>query len=100
MANRATHLLAGAVMAAGALVGGLSLIGNLAQWQSISPAYRAVIAAMVAGVVALLVGVLLPPFRGRWRRAALLAGGAGGLLIGVTVLGGVLSGIIPCSGPT
>lgn len=86
------------------LLGALLLVpgtrGNFARWQHLSGSYRAVNVVVVAGIAALVLGAALLLFRKNWKRRALLTGGAGTVLIGGTLMWGVLSGVIPCSGPS
>lgn len=73
---------------------------NFERWQYLSPSYRAVNIILLAGLAGLLAGAVLLLSKKTWRRPALLAGGAGASLIGATLMWGVLSGVIPCSGPS
>jgi hypothetical protein len=71
---------------------------SLERWQTLSNSFRAVNILFVAGIAGLVLGAALLLSGEGWRRG-LLTGGAAAALIGVTVMWGVLSGVIPCSRP-
>jgi lysylphosphatidylglycerol synthetase-like protein (DUF2156 family) len=87
-------LLLGAVL----LVSGT--YSNFKHWQSLSGSFRAVNILLVAGIAGLALGAALLLIGEGWRRRGLLTGGAAAALIGATIMWGVLSGVIPCSGPS
>ena len=67
-------------------------------WSAISALYAACgVAWFVASPVMFLAGLWVLLSRGR-RPLPFLLGGAGAILAGVVMLGGVLSYVIPCSG--
>ena len=72
----------------------------LSMWSSISPAYAAcAVAELVAGPVMALSALWILGSLGR-HRIPLWAGGGAAMLAGVVWLAGVLSYVIPCSGPS
>ena len=73
---------------------------SLERWQTLSNSFRAVNILLVAGIAGLVLGAALLLSGEGWRRRGLLTGGAAAALIGATIMWGVLSGVIPCSGPS
>ena len=88
------------LMLLGALLLAPGTYSNFKHWQSLSGSFRAVNILFVAGMAGLVLGAAFLIAGEGWRRRALLTGGAAAALIGVTVMWGVLSGVIPCSGPS
>ncbi len=73
---------------------------NVSKWEAISPWFAACVALwMVAGPVMAVAAlwILLPLGR---KRIPLLAGGAAGVLAGAVLFIGVLTAVVPCSGPS
>lgn len=73
---------------------------SLERWQSLSNSFRAVNILFVAGIAGLALGAALLLIGEGWKRRGLLTGGPAAALIGVTIMWGVLSGVIPCGGPS
>jgi hypothetical protein len=73
---------------------------NFERGQNLSGNFRAVNILLVAGIAGLVLGAAFLISGEGWRRRALLTGGAGAALIGATVMWGILSGVIPCGGPS
>jgi hypothetical protein len=70
------------------------------EWPSISSAYAAcAVAWMIAGPAMIIGGLWALGSLGRHKTSLWLAA-AGSMLSGVLVIVGVLSSVIPCSGPT
>jgi len=88
------------VLLLGALLLASGTYGNFERWQSLSGGFRAVNILFAAGIAGLVLGAALLLIGEGWRRRGLLTGGAAAALIGVTVTWGVLSGVIPCGGPS
>jgi hypothetical protein len=87
------------VLLLGALLLASGTYGNFERWQSLSGSFRAVNILFAAGIAGLVLGAAFLLIGEGWRRG-LLTGGAAAALIGVTVTWGVLSGVIPCGGPS
>ena len=86
-------LLSGSIAAVRAAYG-------LILWENISGAYRTANILMAAGALALMGAGLSPLVSGSWRRPVFLAGAAGAAIMGIALGAGVLTGVVPCSGPS
>jgi len=90
------------VLAVGLLLLGLVVSSDarrdLRHWTEISQWYAAcMVAWLIAGPATIVAGLWILASRGR-RQLPFLVGGAGAILAGAVMLGGVLSYVIPCSG--
>jgi len=88
------------VLLLGALLLAAGTYSNFKHWQSLSGSFRAVNILFVAGIAGLVLGAAFLLVGEGWRRRGLLTGGAAAALIGATITWGVLSGVIPCAGPS
>lgn len=95
-----SRLTTAAVMILLALLVAKGIPYNLARWEQISGGFRTANVLLTAACAALAAGALVVLFKRGWRKAALVTGGGGAVLVALTVGIGVLSGIIPCSGPS
>jgi hypothetical protein len=98
--QRAIALLLAALLL---FVGGIYALGGsseLREWAAMSQGLIACMVLLaVCGLTMISAGVWLVATLGRDRRALWMGGGAS-VLCGVVVLAGVLSKVIPCSGPS
>jgi hypothetical protein len=69
-------------------------------WDRFGPALQLVFVLFLIAGAALLISGLLTLFSRSLRRAAAWGAAGAFLLAGVTQLGGVLSAVIPCGGPS
>lgn len=102
--QKASRIVVAIVLAAGmVLFGALIAVGGygiVRRWSSISLAFAACgVLWLLAGPVMLAAGFWVLGSLGR-RRIPLWAGGAAAVLTGVVLVVGVLTYVIPCSGPS
>ncbi len=98
--SRGGRALGAAVMMVGVVIGASGVLNTAQRWSFISGRYRVATVLLAFGVLALLAGAVALLASANLARTALFTGAVGGVLIGTTVMWGVLSGVIPCSGPS
>ena len=104
MPEKVNRIVTAIVVGAGMVLFGflisLAGYGIVRRWPSIGVAYAACGAAwLLAGPVMLLAGFWVLGSLGG-RRIPLWAGGAAAMLCGAVLVAGVLTYVIPCSGPS